>query len=160
MARGGPVSNLWIPAVHARGENTDHRQRGGVSVVDALAADGAHAGRLCRLLSLSAPGSWCCMGRSGSSSPTRLSTIPTRSPTSCSTCWACGCSAHSLRWILETRKFYEFYFWCVIGAALTTLVVGAFGILAYRQMPVQLFAIMEASGARPPLALRAESTDC
>jgi len=41
-----------------------------------------------------------------------------------------------------TRKFYEFYFWCVIGAALTTLAVGAFGILAYRQMPVQLFAIM------------------
>ena len=30
-----------------------------------------------------------------------------------------------------TRKFYEFYFWCVVGAALTTLAVGAFGIFAY-----------------------------
>ena len=27
-----------------------------------------------------------------------------------------------------TRKFYEFYFWCVVGAALTTVAVGAFGI--------------------------------
>src|ERR1700686_5032206 len=29
-----------------------------------------------------------------------------------------------------TRKFYEFYFWCVVGAALTTIAVGAFGIFA------------------------------
>ena len=41
-----------------------------------------------------------------------------------------------------TRKFYEFYFWCVVGAAVTTLGVGALGIFAYQQVPVQLFAIM------------------
>lgn len=29
-----------------------------------------------------------------------------------------------------TRKFYEFYFWCVVGAAVTTIAVGAFGIFA------------------------------
>jgi membrane associated rhomboid family serine protease len=41
-----------------------------------------------------------------------------------------------------TKRFYEFYFWCVIGAALTTLGVGAFGVLAYQQVPVELFAVM------------------
>src|ERR1700694_4157724 len=41
-----------------------------------------------------------------------------------------------------TRRFYEFYFWCVLGAALTTLGVGAFGMLAYHSAPIPLFAIM------------------
>jgi membrane associated rhomboid family serine protease len=41
-----------------------------------------------------------------------------------------------------TRRFYEFYFWCVLGAALTTLGVGALGILAYQHAPLPLFAIM------------------
>jgi membrane associated rhomboid family serine protease len=41
-----------------------------------------------------------------------------------------------------TRKFYEFYFWCVVGAAITSLAVGAVGILAYRQVPFGLFAVM------------------
>ena len=38
-----------------------------------------------------------------------------------------------------TRKFYEFYFWCVLGAALTTLAVGAFGMLAVSYVPWLLF---------------------
>jgi membrane associated rhomboid family serine protease len=38
-----------------------------------------------------------------------------------------------------TRKFYEFYFWCVVGAALTTVGVGAFGIIAYDHVPFLLF---------------------
>jgi len=42
------------------------------------------------------------------------------------------------------RRFYEFYFWCVVGAALTTLAVGAFGIIAYRSVPIQLFYVMGA----------------
>lgn len=29
-----------------------------------------------------------------------------------------------------TRKFYEFYFWCVVGAAFTSIAVGAFGLFA------------------------------
>jgi membrane associated rhomboid family serine protease len=41
-----------------------------------------------------------------------------------------------------TRRFYEFYFWCVLGAALTTLGVGALGLIAYHQVPIQLFAVM------------------
>jgi membrane associated rhomboid family serine protease len=41
-----------------------------------------------------------------------------------------------------TRKFYEFYFWCVVGAALTSLAVGALGIFAFQYSQVQLFAIM------------------
>jgi membrane associated rhomboid family serine protease len=41
-----------------------------------------------------------------------------------------------------TRRFYEFYFWCVIGAALTTLGVGILGIIGYELMPIPLFAIM------------------
>jgi membrane associated rhomboid family serine protease len=41
-----------------------------------------------------------------------------------------------------SRRFYEFYFWCVIGAALTSMAVGALGILGYNAMPVPLFAIM------------------
>jgi membrane associated rhomboid family serine protease len=40
------------------------------------------------------------------------------------------------------RRFYEFYFWCVIGAALTTIGVGAFGIFAYNYVPFALFRIM------------------
>jgi membrane associated rhomboid family serine protease len=38
-----------------------------------------------------------------------------------------------------TRKFYEFYFWCVVGAALTTVGVGIFGKLAFSQVPFLLF---------------------
>jgi membrane associated rhomboid family serine protease len=38
-----------------------------------------------------------------------------------------------------TRKFYEFYFWCVLGAALTTIAVGALGILAFSHSPFLLF---------------------
>jgi membrane associated rhomboid family serine protease len=38
-----------------------------------------------------------------------------------------------------TRRFYEFYFWCVVGAALTTLAVGAFGIFMADQVPWLLF---------------------
>ncbi len=41
-----------------------------------------------------------------------------------------------------TRRFYEFYFWCVVGAALTTIAVGGLGILAYHSVPIPLFAIM------------------
>jgi membrane associated rhomboid family serine protease len=41
-----------------------------------------------------------------------------------------------------TRRFYEFYFWCVLGAAMTTVGVGALGILAYQHVPLPLFAIM------------------
>jgi len=41
-----------------------------------------------------------------------------------------------------TRKFWEFYFWCVIGAALTTIAVGALGLMAYRSAPVPLFGVM------------------
>jgi membrane associated rhomboid family serine protease len=39
-------------------------------------------------------------------------------------------------------RFYEFYFWCVAGAALTTIGVGAFGLFAVHYVPVQLFAVM------------------
>jgi membrane associated rhomboid family serine protease len=41
-----------------------------------------------------------------------------------------------------TRRFYEFFFWCVVGASVTTLAVGAFGLLAYQIAPIGLFAIM------------------
>jgi membrane associated rhomboid family serine protease len=40
------------------------------------------------------------------------------------------------------RRFYEFYFWCVVGAALTTIAVGALGVLAFEHAPLPLFAIM------------------
>jgi len=41
-----------------------------------------------------------------------------------------------------SKRFYEFYFWCVLGAAVTTLGVGALGIVAYQHVPIPLFAIM------------------
>jgi len=41
-----------------------------------------------------------------------------------------------------TRRFYEFYFWCVLGAALTTLGVGALGMVAFQHVQIPLFAIM------------------
>lgn len=41
-----------------------------------------------------------------------------------------------------TRRFCEFYLWCVVGAALTTMSVGVLGIFAYHLAPVPLFAIM------------------
>ena len=41
-----------------------------------------------------------------------------------------------------SRKFYEFYFWCVVGAALTTVAVGALGLFAYHALPIPLFGIM------------------
>ena len=41
-----------------------------------------------------------------------------------------------------SKRFYEFYFWCVIGAAITTVGVGALGLLAYQQVPLPLFAVM------------------
>ena len=41
-----------------------------------------------------------------------------------------------------SRRFYEFYFWCVVGAGLTTLAVGALGLFAYRMLPIPLFGIM------------------
>jgi membrane associated rhomboid family serine protease len=41
-----------------------------------------------------------------------------------------------------TRRFYEFYFWCVVGAALTTLGVGALGVVAFQHVPIPLFAVM------------------
>jgi membrane associated rhomboid family serine protease len=40
------------------------------------------------------------------------------------------------------RRFYEFYFWCVVGAALTTIGVGALGLAAYHMVPLPLFAVM------------------
>lgn len=40
------------------------------------------------------------------------------------------------------RRFYEFYFWCVVGAALTTIAVGALGVFAFEHAPLPLFAIM------------------
>lgn len=40
------------------------------------------------------------------------------------------------------RRFYEFYFWCIIGAALTTIAVGALGMAAFQMTPIPLFAIM------------------
>jgi membrane associated rhomboid family serine protease len=41
-----------------------------------------------------------------------------------------------------TRRFYEFYFWCVVGAAVTSLAVGALGLIAFHQWQIPLFAIM------------------
>jgi membrane associated rhomboid family serine protease len=41
-----------------------------------------------------------------------------------------------------TRRFYEFYFWCVVGAALTTIAVGSLGLIAFQHIPVPLFGIM------------------
>jgi membrane associated rhomboid family serine protease len=41
-----------------------------------------------------------------------------------------------------TRRFYEFYFWCVVGAALTTIGVGALGMAAYEHMRLPLFRVM------------------
>jgi membrane associated rhomboid family serine protease len=34
-----------------------------------------------------------------------------------------------------SRRFYEFYFWCVVGAGLTTIVVGAVGLLSVQLLP-------------------------
>jgi membrane associated rhomboid family serine protease len=42
------------------------------------------------------------------------------------------------------RRFYEFYFWCVVGAALTTIAVGALGLFAYHFVPFALFRVMGA----------------
>jgi membrane associated rhomboid family serine protease len=41
-----------------------------------------------------------------------------------------------------TRRFYEFYFWCVVGAAVTTLGIGALGIIAFQHWEIPMFAIM------------------
>ena len=41
-----------------------------------------------------------------------------------------------------TRRFWEFYFWCVLGAGLTTIAVGALGLFAYKLAPIPLFGIM------------------
>ena len=41
-----------------------------------------------------------------------------------------------------TRKFWEFYLWCVVGAALTTIAVGALGLFFVRLLPIPLFGIM------------------
>ena len=41
-----------------------------------------------------------------------------------------------------SKRFYEFYFWCVVGAAITTVGVGALGLLAYQHVPLPLFAVM------------------
>jgi len=41
-----------------------------------------------------------------------------------------------------TKRFYEFFFWCVVGASVTTLGVGALGIFAYQFVPIPLFALM------------------
>jgi membrane associated rhomboid family serine protease len=41
-----------------------------------------------------------------------------------------------------TRRFYEFYFWCVVGAALTSIGVGALGMAAFEHMPLPLFRVM------------------
>lgn len=41
-----------------------------------------------------------------------------------------------------TRRFYEFYFWCVVGAALTTIGVGALGVYASHAVSFPLFRIM------------------
>jgi membrane associated rhomboid family serine protease len=40
------------------------------------------------------------------------------------------------------RRFYEFYFWCVVGAALTTIAVGGLGLLASAHVSFPLFRIM------------------
>jgi membrane associated rhomboid family serine protease len=40
------------------------------------------------------------------------------------------------------RRFYEFYFWCVVGAALTTIAVGALGLIAYEHVAFPLFRVM------------------
>jgi membrane associated rhomboid family serine protease len=48
-----------------------------------------------------------------------------------------------------TRRFYEFYFWCVVGAAITSLAVGIFGILAFQQVHFALFAIMASIWLHP-----------
>lgn len=34
-----------------------------------------------------------------------------------------------------SRRLYEFYFWCVVGAALTTIAVGAVGLLSMQLLP-------------------------
>lgn len=41
-----------------------------------------------------------------------------------------------------SSRFWQFYFSCVIGAALTTMAVGAFGVYAYGHMQFPIFAIM------------------
>ena len=42
-----------------------------------------------------------------------------------------------------TRRFYEFYFWCVVGAALTTIGVGAAGVYLHNAVPgFAIFSIM------------------
>jgi membrane associated rhomboid family serine protease len=41
-----------------------------------------------------------------------------------------------------SRKFYEFYFWCVLGAALTTMAVGAIGVYGYQATSLPIFAVM------------------
>ena len=41
-----------------------------------------------------------------------------------------------------TRRFWEFYFWCVVGAALTTVAVGALGLIGVQLLPIPLFRIM------------------
>jgi len=40
------------------------------------------------------------------------------------------------------RKFLEFYYWCLIGAAVTTVVLAVVGALLYRAAPLGLFRIM------------------
>ncbi len=40
------------------------------------------------------------------------------------------------------RRFYELYFWCVAGAAVTTIAIGALGMFAYHQLPIGLFRVM------------------
>ena len=40
------------------------------------------------------------------------------------------------------RKFLEFYYWCLIGAAVTTVVLAVAGALLYRATPLGLFRIM------------------
>ncbi len=47
--------------------------------------------------------------------------------TCCSTCSRCGCSARSSRSDWGSSRFLEFFFFCVVGAALTTIVLGYMG---------------------------------
>ena len=41
-----------------------------------------------------------------------------------------------------SRRFWEFYFFCVVGAALTTIAVGTVGLIGMQLLPIPLFRIM------------------
>lgn len=55
------------------------------------------------------------------------------------TLWMFG-SQFEMDW--GTRRFTEFFFWCVAGAALTTVVLGYAGLFLYHAAPLPLFRLL------------------